>query len=424
MADLLKVLITDEDLDSRVTTRRAVQRAQLEVVGETGYGTEAVSLALEASPDLVLIAVEEPAARALSTAEALANALPDTPIVIYSSVSTPEAIRRGMVFGARDYLFKPLDAQKVRDSVMQALNQEERRQMRRAGQLAGASGRGMVITVTGAKGGVGKSVLSVNLAAALRRDTGRTVVILDADTDFGDVSTMLDVQPEHSIIDFLRRVDDVDRDVVKALVSSHMSGVDVLAGATDDGDGWERCRPDDLKKAIDEFAQVYDFIVVDTGTSFDRHVRACLEAATLAIVVTSSDVSSIRDTARAIHRMQRWGIEEDRYRLILNRSTRADGLSRSELSSAVGTEVFWEIPHDRAVPPSVQVGHPVVLMSDRSSAAASIDGLARAIAGTRSPATTRTGASFFKRVLPRRGADRHESNLDIATQLARPLGGG
>src|SRR5687767_4017203 len=171
MADLLRVLITDEDLDSRVNARRAVQRAQFEVVGETGLGTEAVSLALQASPDLVLLAVEDPASRALATAEALANALPDTPMIIYSSVNTPEAIRRGMVFGARDYLVKPVDAQKVRDAVTQALNQEERRQMRRAGQLAGASGRGMVITITGAKGGVGKSVLSVNLATALRRDT-------------------------------------------------------------------------------------------------------------------------------------------------------------------------------------------------------------------------------------------------------------
>ena len=423
MADLLKVLITDEDLDSRVTARRAVQRAQFEVVGETGFGTEAVSLALQASPDLILLSVEDPASRALATAEALANALPDTPMIIYSSVNTPEAIRRGMVFGARDYLVKPVDAQKVHDSVTQALNQEERRQMRRAGQLTGAAGRGMVVTITGAKGGVGKSVLSVNLATALRRDTNRTVAILDADSDFGDVSTMLDIQPEHSIIDFLRRVDDVDREVVRALVSPHMSGIDVLAGANDDGDGWERCRPEDLTHAIDEFAQIYDFVVVDTGSSFDRHVRACIEAATLAIVVTSSDVSSVRDTGRAIHRLQRWGIDEDRYRVVLNRSTRADGLSRGELSSAVGTEVFWEIPYDRAVPPSVQVGHPVVLMSDRSSAAASIDGLARAIAGSQSRATARAGASVLRRMLNRRGSDRHESNLDPAAQLARPFSG-
>lgn len=422
MADLLRVLITDEDLDSRVTVRRAAQRAQLEVVGETGFGIEAVSVALASSPDLVLIAVEEPAARALATAEAIANALPDTPMVIYSSVNTPEAIRRGMVFGARDYLFKPLDAQKVRDAVVQALSQEERRQMRRAGQLADASGRGTVVTVTGAKGGVGKSVLSVNLATALRRATDRSVALLDADVDFGDVSAMLDLEPEHSIVEMMQRRENIDREVVRALVTTHASGVDVLAAATVDTDEWDGCGPEDLKRVIDAFAQIYDFVVVDTGTAFDQRVRACIDSSTLVLVVTSSDVSSVRDTSLALRRMQRWGVDEDRYRVVLNRSTRADGLSRNELSAAVGADVFWEIPHDRAVPPSVQVGYPVVLMSDRSSSATSLDRLARAIAGSQSSVGVSAGASFLKRVLSRKGVESHESNLGTATQRARPLG--
>lgn len=422
MPDLLRVLITDEDLDSRVTARRAVQRAQLEVVGETGFGTESVSVALSASPDLILLAVEEPAARALATAEAIANALPDTPMVIYSSVSTPEAIRRGMVFGARDYLFKPLDATRLRESALLALSQEERRQMRRAGQLLGAHGRGTVVTVTGAKGGVGKSVLSVNLATALRRATQRAVVILDADVDFGDVGSMLDVQPEHSMLDFMRRGPDVDRDVMRGMVTSHSSGIDILGAPTEDAENWEFCGPEDIKRTVDAFAQVYDFVVVDTGTAFDQRVRACIESSTLTLVVTSSDVSSVRDTSLALRRMRRWGIEEDRYRIVLNRSTRSDGLSRSELSSAVGTEVFWEIPHDRAVPPSVQVGHPVVLMSDRSAAATSLDRLARAIAGIQTSAVGEAAApSFLKRVLSRKGVERNESNVGAATQRARTI---
>ena len=85
MADDLQVLVIDEDPDSRVAARKALQRAELGVAGETGFGTQAVSLALEVRPDVALIAVEEPAARALETAESLADALPDTPIVIYSS---------------------------------------------------------------------------------------------------------------------------------------------------------------------------------------------------------------------------------------------------------------------------------------------------------------------------------------------------
>lgn len=197
MADVLRVLITDEDPDSRVETRKALQRAQLEIAAEVGFGTSAVSAALEARPDIILLAVEDPVRRPLETAEALANALPDTPFIFYSSMNSPDAVRRSMVFGAREYIVKPVQAARLLEAVNTVLVQEERRHMRRAGQLAGIEGRGSVIAVTGAKGGIGKSVISVNLGLALRQETGRSVVVLDADTEFGDVATMLDVVPFH-----------------------------------------------------------------------------------------------------------------------------------------------------------------------------------------------------------------------------------
>src|SRR4030095_9156810 len=157
----------------------------------------------EAHPDIILIAVEEPVRRPLETAEALANALPETPFIFYSSLNDPEAIRRSMVFGARDYVVKPVQSSRLLESINTVLLQEERRHMRRAGQLTGAEARGSVITITGAKGGIGKTVVNVNLALTLLRETGRSVVILDGDTEFGDVATMLDVAPAHTTADLL-----------------------------------------------------------------------------------------------------------------------------------------------------------------------------------------------------------------------------
>ena len=211
MAESLKVLIVDEDPDSRVSARKAVQRASFAIAGETGFGTQAISLALQSPPDLVMVAVEVPVERPLETAEALANALPDTPIIVYSSVADSDAVRRAMVFGARDYLRKPLQANDVREAAFRALDQEERRQMRRAGQLAGEAGKGTVIVVTGAKGGIGKTVVSVNLALALRLETGKSVALVDADTQFGDVATLLDIVPTMTAADVVRHPEKFDR---------------------------------------------------------------------------------------------------------------------------------------------------------------------------------------------------------------------
>jgi pilus assembly protein CpaE len=405
MADTLKVLITDEDLDSRVTTRKAVQRARLALAGEVGYGAEAVSYALEARPDIILVAVEEPVARPLDTAEALANALPNTPIIIYSSLNDAEDVRRSMVFGARDYIVKPVRSARLLEAVNTVLVQEELRQMRRAGQLPTYHGRGTVITVTGAKGGIGKTVISVNLAIALHRETGKPVAILDADTQFGDVATMFDVTPSQTVSDLLRKADGADREDVRKFLTTHSSGVEILAAPTDD-EGWTHSDGDGLKRIVDLLAQTHDFVVVDTAGSFDAFVRASIEASTLTLVITTGEVSSVRDTAAAIRRLASWGIDGTRTKVLLNRGVRVGGFQVQELKEAISREVFWQLPYDRQFPLSVQLGQPILLKNGKSPAARNLTALARLIAGTRRPLVRQPErSSLFGRVLHMRGAN-------------------
>ena len=401
----MRVLIADEDADGRVEMKRALARAELNLAGETGYGVEAVSLALDARPDVILIAVEDPAARSLDTADGLANALPNTPIIIYSSDGSAESVRRGMIFGARDYLVKPVESARLRQAIVAALGQEERRQMRRAGQLAEVQGRGAVITVAGAKGGVGKSMLAVNLAVALRVQTKRSVVIIDADNQFGDVATLLDVTPQVSVRELVNARAQLDRTVLRHFVTTHAAtGLDIVA-ASDDEEAWNGCSTDDLHQIIDLYAQVYDFVLVDTAGPMDQFVRTCIECSTLTLLVCSGDVSAVRDTAAAVRRLNKWGIDEERVRYVLNAAAHEQGINADELARAIGHQVFWVIPHDRAVIDSIQVGEPLILRAPKTRAAQSMMALAQRIGGRQDVATQGpTSVPMWRRVLPLRGA--------------------
>ena len=405
MADTLKVLIADEDPDSRVNARKAVQRAHLGVAGEVGYGTEAVSVALDARPDIILVAVEEPSGRPLETAEALANALPDTPIIIYSSINEAEAVRRSMVFGARDYIIKPIQSARLLEAVNTVLVQEEVRQMRRAGQLSIGHGRGTVITVAGAKGGIGKTVIAVNLALALHRETGKRVAILDADTQFGDVATMLDLSPTQTVAGLLQQREGASRESVREFLTTHASGLEVLAAPSDD-EGWTAYDGDDLRRIVDLLAQTHDFVVIDTAGSFDGYVRAAVDASTLTLVVTTGEVSSVRDTAGAIRRLESWGVDGSRAKVLLNRGARVGGFHIDELREALNRGIFWELPYDRRLPVSVQLGEPVVLSDGRSTAARNLTSLARLIAGTRRSLVRQPGSkSFLQNLRKKKEAD-------------------
>lgn len=397
----LRVLIADENSESRFAMRRSVERGALMLVGEAGYGTEAVSLSLESQPDVILLAVEEPAVRALDTAEAISNALPETPIVIYSSLDDTESVRRGMLVGARDYLVVPVEPERVAASVHAALSNEERRQMRQAGQLAEVSGRGTVVTVAGAKGGVGKSVLSVNLAIALRRETNRSVLVIDADTHFGDVATLLDLNPQTTILELVARRADISRGEVRDLVTEHRSGVHVLAASDQEG-AWDPCTVEDVQRIIQALAELYDYIVIDTSGAVDRFVRTCIESSTLTLMVSSGDVSSVRDTVSASGRLAGWGIQSDRVRYVMNSASDSRGVPPRDLAVALGQELFWVVPHDESVIESVQVGVPVLERGD-SAAADSITRLARRIAGRQHEPITSGAGSFWRRLLRTRG---------------------
>lgn len=385
MSDQLKLMISDEDPDSRVNTRKAVQRAHLDVVGEVGYGIQAVSSALADQPDILLVAVEEPVARPLETVESLVNALPETPIIVYSGINEPEAIRRAMVHGARDYLLRPIQAERLRDAVGSVLAQEERRQQRLSGHGAVVSGRGTVVTITGAKGGIGKTVISVNLAVALRRETGRSVAIFDADTQFGDVATMLNLTPERTLGDLLPVLDKVDRRGVQECLTRDPSGVEVLASPSS-GVGWAGFTTDNMKRLLELLAQNYDFLIIDTTGSFDDLTRTAVEASTLTLVVTTAEVSTIRDTASALQRLEAWKIPPDRFKVVLNHGRLANGISVEDVRHALRQEIFWEVPNDRRVATSVQLGHPLVLLSSGSAAGRNLRSLALAITGVKSSA--------------------------------------
>jgi pilus assembly protein CpaE len=380
MAKVPAVLVIDENEDTRVELRKLLTRAGFSVVGDARYGVNASSAAHELQPDAVVVGIEEPPNRALETIEALSHLLLETPIIGYSSINDSGAVRRAMRSGVRDYLTRPLDAETVREAIFSALEQEERRQLRRAGHV-NPSVRGTVITVTGAKGGVGKSVVAINLALALRRVTGRTVALMDADTHFGDVATMLNLPIEQPVTRSLAIVNQLDRASVIERTVQHSTGVRVLPSPADP-DEWRSVRPDDVERFIGLLAEAFDFVVIDTPDVFDPVVEQCVLGATLTLLVTSLDMSSISDSKIALRILRRWDCPPEKVRLTVNFTRQRDGLREGDVEQALNWPVFWSVPYDRRVPNAAQLGESLILTEPKASFSKTFSNLAGAISGS------------------------------------------
>ena len=381
MAGNPRILVVDQDFETRAELQKGLVRASFIVVGGVGYGAEALSLAAELKPNVVLVGVEDPPARAHQTIESLAELLPDSPIVAYSSQTDAESARRAVVAGARDYLTKPLKTDEVIKAVRTALSQQERRRALRSGEaVTGPKSAGMVITIFGAKGGIGKTTMAINLAAAFVTINAGSAVVVDVDTVFGDAAMMLDVPAEVSLVDAARRIDEFDRESLASYLVRHSSGVKVLPAPFEPID-WRNVSPEAVDKVLTLLAQTHDFVIVDCPATFTDLVAVALEKATVVLMMTSLDITSIKDTTTAFKLLSGGMDNENKIKLVVNHATNTNSAREEDVSKVLRRDVFWSVPYDAEVSVSLQMGTPVMIDQPQSGISETIREMAATLAG-------------------------------------------
>ena len=405
MARVPEVLVVDQDPKARFEVKSLVRAAQLSVVGEAAFGTEAVSLASDTTPDVIVCGMSNPPERSLSTIEALLDVLPETPIIAYGWDGNVETVRQAMLAGAKNYFVMPVEPEKVLDSIRSVLEAEERKRQRLSGQTKAMGPRGMVLTVFGAKGGVGKSTVATNLSVSLASQLHQSAVLIDADNSFGDVAAMLDLRADRTIVDLVRDADTVERSGITEYLLRHSSGLWVLP-APREGLLWRSVQPDRFRKAVGLLARRFDVVIIDTAGSLTDLSLAALEEANMVLWVTSSDFSSINNSVVGLETLQQLSYPDARIRLMLNIISPDDTVRAAKIEEVLGRKFFWSIPYDRQVRLDGQVGRPAVRSHPDCRGARSITALAQALMGTGTavkPAGTKQAP--LRRLFTRRGGE-------------------
>jgi pilus assembly protein CpaE len=376
-----KVIIVDQDPSSRAETQRMLALSGFAVMGAAGYGMEAITLAKETDPQVVIAALEEPIARSLQTIESVADVLPTVPIIAYSTISDPSTIRKAMQIGIKDYLVAPLKEEDLSRSIFTVLAQEERRQQRLTGEVE-AQGFGTVLTIFGAKGGIGKTTIATNVAAALVQKTGQSVVLVDLDTRFGDVAILMDVPADRSIADLAMPDEQIDREAVQSCVYNHSSGVEILPAPIRPSE-WQSIHPGHIEKTVAVLAATHDYVVLDTPGTFNDIVSRALEMSTIVLLIATMDLASLKDTILALEMLRSWSFPAEKVKVVVNHTNESHTDARVDIRRILGKDVFWSIPYDRNISQATQLGMPIVVAKPKSKASESFTELAYAVAGIR-----------------------------------------
>ncbi len=307
---------------------------------------------------------------------ALTEDHPGVGVVLAAEELTTALLQKALRSGVRDAVVL---GEKDNDELFTALGRVGNLMVSITARPAGvapALAPGKVIVCFSTKGGVGKSVLSTNLAVALAQRSDRPVAILDADLQFGDVAVLLGINPERTVMDAAAAIHHDDPELMRALVMKHdPSGLLVLPAPIEPSTA-DQIRPEDMLAIVDSMRTFCGTIVIDMPPHFDDMVLALLDIADEVLLVASMDIPSIKNLKVGMQTLDLLALAGPKLRLVLNRANARVKLDVKEVEKALGLDARFPIPSDIAVPQAVNRGVPVVLDNPRSPSARAFEDIA------------------------------------------------
>jgi pilus assembly protein CpaE len=236
-------------------------------------------------------------------------------------------------------------------------------------------GDGRVITVFSAKGGVGKTTVSTNVAGELALD-GSRVLLVDLDLAFGDVAICLGVSPERSMADVVAMSGHLDQQGLNSVVVRHDSGLDVVCAPSSPAEA------DHIPAAtVTELLQVakglYDYIVVDTPPAFDEHVLAAFDMSDVSILLATLDVPAVKNLRLTLDTLDLLGHPRDSWVVVLNRANSKVGLTIDDVAVALHRPIAVQIVSSVSVPAAANRGVLLVLDDPRHPVSTALKTLVR-----------------------------------------------
>ncbi len=288
---------------------------------------------------------------------------PDISVVIVAK-PTEQFLQSALRSGARDVVAPDSPPQALRDALDRAFEAAANRRMAFDADEVEIDTPRVVISLC-PKGGAGKTTVSTNLALGLAHAAPGEVVIIDLDLQFGDVSSALGLNPEHSFADAIRDFEKLDAPALKAYLTPHPTGLFVLCAPATPTEA-DDLTPEHVERVVSLLAESFRYVVIDTPSGLDEITLAALELASDLVLLSATDVPSVRSTRKEIDALKVIGKPSQQWHFVLNRADARTGLTVGAIETAVGVKVDVAIPSSRSVPVSLNKGEPVLGSDPRS----------------------------------------------------------
>jgi septum site-determining protein MinD len=235
-----------------------------------------------------------------------------------------------------------------------------------------------IYTITSGKGGTGKSMFAVNLAAALAGLAKKTLLI-DADLGMANIGLMLGLENNkitlHEVL--------ADEANVTDTLCDGPNGLKILPCGIS-LQGFKKADPSKLKDVISEMAPNFEFIIIDTPTGMNHITATCIELCNEVLLVLTPEMTAIADGSKIKTIAALLGKEVTG--MVLNRTMPVhDEPYREKLAKSLDMKILEVLPEDVSVPNSITGKSPVVTKYPYSEISIAMNRLGAALCGIKIP---------------------------------------
>src|SRR3954454_544200 len=390
----IRVLIVDDIAETRDNLEKLLFfEKDIQVIAKASTGREAVAMAKQHQPDVVLMDINMPDMDGIAATEAMLSQVPTVQVIMMSVQGEHDYLRRSMLAGAREFLTKPISAEELYHAIRHVyrLQTTQRRyvsstpaEMAQLGESA--AGQGQVIAVFSPKGGVGTSSVSANLAVALRQLTNKKIALVDGNLIFGDIGVIMNLVSTKTIADLANRIAELDRELLNDVLATHTSQVKVLLAPPNPQTG-ELVTSDHLRAILELLRNEFDYVVVDTQSSFQDRALAVLDVADRIVTLMTLEMPCIKNIKLFLEVAELLEYPAEKTLLVLNKADNRLGIRVENVEENIQHKVALQIanaPQEMTL--AINQGVPLVIEKRGHQTAKDIFALASLISNARTAA--------------------------------------
>ena len=368
----IKVLLISKMERNIEALRSKIEDEEIIIIGDSIGGAQALDKIENTSPDIIIMTLGAGDTDVLNLAERIILHRPKTFVVLVADSLDVEIMQEAVKVGCHNLIEFPATSKEFAEYIKSVYNNESIRikSLSNKDTLVWAS---RVITVFGAKGGLGKSTIAANLAVKLA-EKRKKVALVDLDLQFGDLNIFLDLEPKDTIVELVQDVVTPNIDSVRSYMSVHSSGVHVLC-APRSPEYAELVSADKVQSLLSLLRTYYDYVIVDTSPSFTDVTITAIESSSILFFVTGLDISILRNSKLSVSLLESLQ-QTDKIRLIVNRAVDMNSITINDVQKIIGYPIWAKLPSDYKVAVNaLNRGVPFVTGAPNSKLSASISGL-------------------------------------------------